>query len=145
MPSRAIVRRDRTPTPTHDVSPFEFGTEGGGVEPLSLSGSAVYKTAPTTGLSPSTYDSPLDPGIRTAVETLHAAGIATFESCEGGKGHSYAEPTVRFHGGSEEGLHALSVAIKAGLPVLDLRKVWPVIDSEPTGPWWELTFVTKGR
>jgi hypothetical protein len=88
------------------------------------------------------YDSPLDLGIRSAVETLRMAGIATFESCQGGQGHAYAEPTVRFHGGPEEGLRALSVAVKAGLPVLDLRKVWPVIDNEPTGPWWELVFVS---
>ena len=87
------------------------------------------------------FDPPLDGGIRAAVEALQAAGIDTFESCEGGKGHSYAEPTVRFHGDSEEGLRALSVAIKEGLPVLDLRKVWPVIDNQLTGPWWELTFL----
>ena len=91
------------------------------------------------------YDPPLDAGIRNAVEALQTAGIDTFESCEGGKGHSYAEPTVRFHGGPEEGLRALSVAIKAGLPVIDLRKVWPVIENEPTGPWWELTFATSDR
>ena len=79
------------------------------------------------------------------MEALQTAGIETFESCEGGKGHSYAEPTVRFHGGPEEGLRALSVAIKAGLPVIDLRKVWPVIENEPTGPWWELTFATSDQ
>ncbi len=90
-------------------------------------------------------DPPLDAGIRNAVEALQTAGIDTFESCEGGKGHSYAEPTVRFHGGPEEGLRALSVAIKAGLPVIDLRKVWPVIENEPTGPWWEITFATGDR
>jgi len=91
------------------------------------------------------FDSPLDTGIRNAVETLRAAGVATFESCQGGQGHAYAEPTVRFHGGPEEGLRALSAVVKAGLPVLDLRKVWPVIDNEPTGPWWELTFVTEAN
>ena len=91
------------------------------------------------------FNSPLDPGIVDAVETLRAGGIETFESCQGGNGHAYAEPTVRFHGGPEEGVRALSVAMKAGLPVLDLRKVWPIIDSEPTGPWWELTFATRDR
>lgn len=87
----------------------------------------------------------LDPGIAQAVHALQAGGIHTLESCEGGLGHAYPEPTVRFHGGPEEGVRALSVAIKAGLAVIDLRKVWPVIDNEPTGPWWELTFTTKGR
>lgn len=90
-------------------------------------------------------DSPLDPGIAHEVQTLQAAGVYTFESCEGGSGHAYPEPTVRFHGGPEEGIRALSVAIKAGLAVIDLRKVWPIIDNEPTGPWWELTFTTKAK
>jgi hypothetical protein len=61
------------------------------------------------------YDPPLDPGIRAAVETLCAAGVETFESCEGGHGHAYPEPTVRFHGQSAEGFRALSAAMQAGL------------------------------
>lgn len=110
--------------------------------------SRVYKTRPgepachlPISADGEVFDSPLDPGIYAAVEALRKAGIATFESCQGGQGHAYPEPTVRFHGGSEEGLRALSVAIESGLPVIDLRKVWPVIDNEPTGPWWELTFL----
>ena len=83
----------------------------------------------------------LDRGIERAVHILVDAGIETFESCEGGKEHSYAEPTVRFYGGKGEGFKALSAALQAGLKVCDLRRVWPVLDDEPTGPWWELTFV----
>ena len=86
------------------------------------------------------FDPPLDAGILHAVEVLYAAGIETFESCQGGPGHAYPEPTVRFHGGYPEGFRALSVAMQAHLPVAGLRRVWPVIDNEPTGPWWELTF-----
>lgn len=86
------------------------------------------------------FDPPLDPGIEAAVLTLQAAGIETFESCEGGPGHAYPEPTVRFHGERQTGLEALAAALRAGLPVAALRRVWPVIDQEPTGPWWELTF-----
>ena len=86
------------------------------------------------------YDPPLDAGIRVAVEALRAAGVETFESCEGGSGHAYPEPTVRFHGGAHEGFKALSVAMQACLPVSGLRRVWPILDNEPTGPWWELTF-----
>lgn len=86
------------------------------------------------------YDSALDPGIESAVLALAAGGVETFESCQGGMGHAYPEPTVRFHGDSTEGYRALVVALRAGLPVLELRRVWPVIDGEPTGPWWELTF-----
>jgi hypothetical protein len=43
----------------------------------------------------------LDAGIRKAVECLQAEGIETFESCEGGPGHSFPEPTIRFYGTPE--------------------------------------------
>jgi hypothetical protein len=82
----------------------------------------------------------LDAGIRAYVETLRAAGVETFESCEGGEGHAMPEPTVRFHGAKPDGFRALAVALENGLPVADLRRSWPVIDGEPTGPYWELTF-----
>jgi hypothetical protein len=86
------------------------------------------------------FDPPLDKGIEKAVHILVDAGIETFESCQGGKGHAYHEPTVRFHGGKAEGFRALSAAMQAGLKVSGLRRVWPVLEDEPTGPWWELTF-----
>jgi len=85
-------------------------------------------------------DAPLDDGIRKAVLTLRSGGVETFESCQGGSGHAYPEPTVRFHGDQSEGYRALAVAMRAGLPVAELRRVWPIIQGEPTGPWWELTF-----
>lgn len=91
------------------------------------------------------YDPPLDAGIRNAVEVLGRSGVETFESCEGGSGHAYPEPTVRFHGNHAEGFRALGIAMQAGLPVAGLRRVWPVLDNEPTGPWWELTFDSKGQ
>ena len=86
------------------------------------------------------FDPPLDPGIAHAVVTLRAAGIETYESCEGGDGHAYPQPTVRFHGDRAEGLRALAAAQTADLPVAELRRIWSVIDSEPTGPCWELVF-----
>ena len=82
----------------------------------------------------------MDPGIAPYVDVLDAAGIETFESCEGGEGHSMPEPTVRFHGQRGEGFRALAVALEHGLPVLDLRRYWAIIEGEPTGPYWELTF-----
>jgi hypothetical protein len=87
----------------------------------------------------------LDPAIRPCVTKLCEAGIETFESCQGGAGHAYPQPTVRFHGQRSEGLRALAVAIQAGLPVSELRRVWPIQDGEPTGPWWELTFTAPAR
>ena len=92
------------------------------------------------------YDPPLDTGILQAVVALQAGAVETFESCEGGSGHAYPEPTVRFHGDQAEGYRALAIAMRAGLQVKELRRVWPVNDGEPTGPWWELTFSpTDGR
>lgn len=86
------------------------------------------------------YDPPLDPGIHAMVEALRAARVETFESCQGGPGHAYPEPTVRFHGDTSEGFRALAAAMRSKLPVAELRRVWPVNEGEPTGPWWELTF-----
>jgi hypothetical protein len=63
------------------------------------------------------YDPPLDPGIAHAVHVLREAAIETFESCEGGPGHAYPEPTVRFHGNTAEGFRALAAAFQADLPV----------------------------
>jgi len=91
------------------------------------------------------FDPPLDAGIVNAVEALVAGGIETFESCEGGPGHAYPEPTVRFHGDYCEGWKALTVAIRAGLRVAAIRRTWPINNSEPTGPYWEMTFAQARR
>lgn len=82
----------------------------------------------------------VDRGIADAVRVLREAGVETFESCEGGEGHAYPVPTVRFHGENPEGFRVLVVAMEAELPVAELRRVWVMQDEEPTGPWWELTF-----
>jgi hypothetical protein len=89
------------------------------------------------------YDPPLDPGIRRYVEVLNEAGIETYESCQGGEGHCYPEPAVRFHGDRSEGFRALAVALQHGFPVGDLRRVWRIEDGEPVGPDWEMTFYLK--
>jgi hypothetical protein len=84
---------------------------------------------------------PIDPGIRRQVRVLSENGIETTESCEGGKGHSFAEPTVRFSGGQAEGFRALGIALQHGLKVAELRRYWSIQDGEPVGPYWEMTFV----
>jgi len=92
------------------------------------------------GLSPP-VPGQLDRGIRKAVEQLQANGIETFESCEGGPGHAYPEPTISFHGTPEAGWRAVAVCLAFGLPIMSLRRVWNVLDAnEPTGPHWEITF-----
>lgn len=84
----------------------------------------------------------LDPGIMAAVKLLRDAGIETFESCQGGAGHSYPEPTVAFHGQHGEGFRALAAALQHRLPVSELRRVWSIEDGEPVGPHWEMVFAS---
>lgn len=86
------------------------------------------------------HDHIIDSGILREVNILKEAGIETFESCQGGRGHAFPEPTVRFHGDRSVGFVALAAAMQEGLPTDQLRRVWPIVDGEPTGPCWELTF-----
>lgn len=83
---------------------------------------------------------PLDAGIARAVTILRSKGIETYESCQGGPGHSFPEPTIRFHGDRTEGFRAFAIAQQHALPVMDLRRFWQVIDGELSGPKWEMTF-----
>jgi len=86
-------------------------------------------------------DMPLDKGVKRYVLALRAGGIETFESCEGGEGHAFPEPTVRFHGGVGEGFKAFGVAAQYGLPVSKVRLSYTVNEhSLLTGPWWEMVF-----
>lgn len=83
----------------------------------------------------------LDPGIAPYVDWLDSMGIETFESCQGGEGHGFYEPTVRFYGDNSEGFRALAVAVQRELPVAELRRYWQVTRAgEPEGPHWEMTF-----
>jgi hypothetical protein len=86
------------------------------------------------------WEMPLDRGISYAVKVLRDAGLETYESCDGGAGHAFKEPTVRFHGNQAEGFVAVAQALKNGLPVSDLRRFWMVVDGELDGPYWEMTF-----
>lgn len=86
----------------------------------------------------------LDPGIAPYVDVLNAAGIETYESCEGGDGHSYPEPAIRFYGERGQGFRALAIALQHGLPVRAVRRIWTVDgDGHPHGPDWELAFRRK--
>lgn len=84
------------------------------------------------------YDPPLDPGIAEYVVSLNEEGVDTYESCEGGPGHSYAEPTIRFHGDQAEGFRVMAIAQRKRLPIKAVRRIWTVEDGEPHGPFWEL-------
>jgi len=85
---------------------------------------------------------PIDHGVRRYVLILRAEGIETFESCQGGDGHAYPEPTIRFHGNAFEGYKAFAIAMTYGLPVAGVRQAYSVEAQRLTGPWWEMTFRT---
>jgi len=86
------------------------------------------------------FSPPLDKGIEREVMFLNENGIETYESCEGGAGHAYLEPTIRFHGDRSEGFKALAIALQNDLKPSDLRRIWTINDGEPVGPEWEITF-----
>ena len=86
------------------------------------------------------YEPPLDKGIEREVLILAEGGIETYESCEGGPGHSYPEPAVRFYGERSEGFKALAIALQNDFKPSHLRRFWNIIDGEPVGPDWEMTF-----
>jgi len=91
-----------------------------------------------------TYDPPLEPGIAAAVHALNAAGIVTFTSCEGGPGHAFPEPTVRFGGELtcditiSDAITACHVLVDAGLPVHELRHVWTLAELPDFTHFWEI-------
>jgi len=88
-------------------------------------------------------DSQLDCGIKDAVCIFQAEGIETYESCEGGPGHAYPDPTIRFLGDNSEGYKAYAIALRNGLPVSELRRVWVTEEGNLRGPYWEITFVSN--
>ncbi len=85
-------------------------------------------------------DGVIDQGIRPVVSAFLKQGIRTTESCEGGEGHSFPEPTVRFAGLYGDGFKALGIAIDHGFPIANLRRSWTFLDGELSGPEWEMTF-----
>jgi hypothetical protein len=87
-------------------------------------------------------DMEIDLGVRRWVLILRANGVETFESCQGGEGHAMPEPTIKFFGSSWAGYRAFAIAMEHGMPVLDLRHVYSVVDGQLQGPWWEMTFRT---
>lgn len=85
-------------------------------------------------------DLEIDAGIRRAVLILRRAGVETFESCQGGEGHPFPEPTIKFHGNAWAGYKAFAIAKENGLPAARVQYVWHEIDGHLHGPWWEIVF-----
>lgn len=100
-------------------------------------------------------DFELDPLIEPAVRILMAHGFKTFESCQGGQGHAFCEPTVRFEGSEYDLLRAYEICQLYKLNVYEAKRVFikediyrddNSIDTMPIGEAWatpynELVFV----
>jgi hypothetical protein len=85
----------------------------------------------------------MDPGIVEAVIILSDHGIETCQSCEGGPGHAYPEPSIDFLGGPAQGFAAVSIARQHGLPVAALYRVWNVQGDEITEVIWRLVLQSR--
>jgi hypothetical protein len=94
-----------------------------------------------THMAPEGFYEKLDPGIRFAVRVLHANGIETGQSCQGGEGHCYDRPTVDLWGEGADGapgfaaLHALE---QYGLRVESVALHWTVERGLPFQRFWRI-------
>jgi hypothetical protein len=86
---------------------------------------------------------PLDIGIARAVRILRSAGINTYESCEGGEGHAFSEPTIKLSGTPEAGWQAIGRLLTYKMPVRRFSQAWSFDFGALTGPHWEVTFWRK--
>ena len=86
----------------------------------------------------------VDEGIKPILKVLYEEGIETFESCQGGTGHAFPFPTVKFSGGISEGYRAFAIALQYDLRPLFLRRAYYILNKELVGPEWEMTFVIPG-
>jgi hypothetical protein len=82
----------------------------------------------------------LDIGIEHYVLKLREQGVETCQSCQGGPGHAYLEPTIEFYGNQSAGPKAVGAALTYDFPVAELRREWSVRDGEMHGPIWTMTF-----
>ena len=93
-------------------------------------------------MMPSKWYDRLDAGIRFAVKVLHAKGFETCQSCQGGKGHAYDQPSVDLIaiGDDAWGFAAVAALQDYGLPVRDLSMLWNLRNGLPYEKLWRITF-----
>lgn len=85
----------------------------------------------------------IDKGILNEVLILRKHGVDTFESCEGGVGHCFPEPTIKFHGDKNEGIRVAHICLQENLPVFKIGRTFYVDDGELTTPYWELVLISR--
>ena len=91
----------------------------------------------------------LDEGIKEAVIFLRKHGFETFASCQGGEGHCYPEPTIRFFGSEFDLIRAYELCHIQGMNVFNAKRVYrkvPIysdvfgIDGNEIGENWDSPF-----
>ena len=87
----------------------------------------------------------LDPKISFPVRILHEHGIDTYESCQGGEGHCFKYPVIRFNGDKTEGYKAFDILAKHGFVVHHLQRCWTVTNNEIGAPYWQLELAETGQ
>src|SRR5688572_20875213 len=81
----------------------------------------------------------IDAGIRFPLRVIHAAGVSTNQSCEGGSGHAYHVPTIDLDGDDGAGLIAVAALRGYGIDVSSLARVWLIADGMPSqAPIWRV-------
>ena len=88
----------------------------------------------------------LDPLIAPYVRILREGGVVTVQSCQGGKGHAFPEPTIQFLGPVGALWQALSVLMSVDAGVSKVRIGWNVgPDNLPDGPVLEVVLYDLER
>jgi hypothetical protein len=94
-------------------------------------------------MMPEAWYAQIDRGVRFAVRVLHAAGgMETCQSCEGGAGHAYSEPSIDLvaEGGHDAtGFRALAALTAYGLDVHDVAIIWTCQHGLPYQRIWRVT------
>jgi hypothetical protein len=82
----------------------------------------------------------MDPGFRETIRILWDNGVETDESCEAREGIATPNLPYAFMAITQRVLGRWPLQCKHGLRVDELRRHWHMIDGEPVGPHWQLTF-----
>jgi len=70
----------------------------------------------------------IDDGIKKAVIILRENDFETFASCQGGEGHCYEDPTIRFYGNEFDLIRAWETCTLNGLEVFEAKRVFRKVD-----------------
>ena len=98
-------------------------------------------------MAPRAWYEALDAGIRFPVRVLHAAGLETCQSCEGGEGHAYYDPTIDMVARADDvdGFAALRALEDYGLHVATVSIVWNIKNGLPYEKLWRIVLFGSAR